>query len=165
MRARLASSCRGDEGSLIPLILFYFVVAATLVLVVADASKVYLARRSLQSAADGAALASAQSASLQGLYAGAQAGALQLDGDACAATRQYALDNDLAAHFDALQLAGYAQDDPDTCDATGAAYVTVVASDQVHVPLVSILGVVAPKYAKGVPLTVIAHAALVCGTC
>jgi hypothetical protein len=41
----------------------------------------------------------------------------------------------------------------------------VVAHDTVRLPLVSILGVLDLKIAHGVPVTVIAHAALRCDTC
>ncbi|BEP14836.1 hypothetical protein acdb102_31470 [Acidothermaceae bacterium B102] len=154
-----------DEGSLIPLILFYFVVAATLVLVVTDASKYYLARRSLQSAADGAALASAQSVSSQGVYSGLDHGALLLDGDVCQAVADYGAANHLADRFDELTMVGFPGDTNDTCIATGATRVTVVARDKVRLPLVSILGVVDDKVAGGITLTVTAHAELQCATC
>jgi uncharacterized membrane protein len=162
----MTSRLRGDdEGSLIPLILFYFVVAATLILVVADASKFYLARRSLQSAADGAALASAQSVSSQGIYAGTDNGALLLDGDVCQAVAEYGTANGLADRFDALTMVGYPGDEAGSCVAQGAQRVTVVAQDRVKLPLVSILGVLDSKVAGGVTLTVTAHAALHCDTC
>lgn len=147
---------------MIPLIAFYFVVAATLILVVVDASVFYLARRSLQSAADGAALASAQQISAPGLYAG---GALRLDGDVCQAIADYGTANDLADRFDSLSMTGWPDAATDTCIARGAAQVTVVAQDKVHLPLVSILGVVDQQFAGGVTLTVTAHAELQCDGC
>ena len=156
---------RDDEGSLIPLILFYFVVAATLILVTTDASKFYLARRSLQGAADGAALASAQTVSAHALYGGAEGTTLLLDGDVCKAVEDYSAANDLAARFDALELAGFSGDAPGTCAAAGADHVTVLAHDLVHLPLVSILGVLDKTWADGAPLTVSAHAAVQCPTC
>lgn len=154
-----------DEGSLIPLIAFYFVVAATLILVVADASKFYLARRSLQAVADGAALASAHSVSAADLYGGGDSSRLRLDGDVCQAVADYGNANDLATRFDNLALAGYAGNQPDDCVAVGADHVTVVAHAKVKLPLVSILGVIDSKFADGVPLTVVAHAAMRCDTC
>ena len=78
-----------DEGSLIPLIAFYFVVAATLIMVVTDASTFYLARRSLQGVADGAALSSSQSVSAGGLYTGTDTTQLRLDGNVCQAVVDY----------------------------------------------------------------------------
>lgn len=154
-----------DEGSLIPLILFYFVVAATLVLVVADASRYYLARRSLQSAADGAALASAQTVSSNGVYNGAGNGVLLLDGNVCQAVADYGTANDLADRFDQLAMIGYPDDAAGACVATDATRVTVVAHDRVKLPLVSILGVLDKQIAGGVTLTVTAHAELQCATC
>jgi uncharacterized membrane protein len=155
-----------DEGSLIPLIAFYFVVAATLILVVTDASKYYLARRSLQSAADAAALASAQSVSSNDIYAGGASGQrLTLDGDVCEALDAYGQANHLASRFEKLSMKAYADDSPGTCVAAGADHVTVVATSTVSLPLVDILGTVDTKFADGVKLTVVAHAALRCDTC
>lgn len=156
---------RDDEGSLIPLILFYFVVAATLVLIVADASKYYLARRSLQSAADGAALASAQTVSSRGVYSGTANGVLLLEGNVCQAVTDYGTANDLADRFDQLTMVGYPGDAAGTCVAADATKVTVVAHDKVKLPLVSILGVLDPQLSGGVTLTVTAHAELQCATC
>jgi uncharacterized membrane protein len=161
----MSMSRSDDEGSLIPLIAFYFVVAATLILVVADASKFYLARRSLQGVADGAALASAQQVSSPGLYGGAGGKQLRLDGNVCTAVADYGAANELPMRFDHLSMSGYADDVVGDCVANGAAHVTVVAQDTVKLPLVSILGVVDQKFAQGVRLTVVAHAGLRCDTC
>lgn len=49
-----------DRGSIILLTLGYLMIAAMLAVVVTDVSAVYLARRAVASAADGAALAAAQ---------------------------------------------------------------------------------------------------------
>jgi uncharacterized membrane protein len=154
-----------DEGSMIPLILFYFVVAATLVLIVADASRYYLAKRALQSAADGAALASAQTVSSKGIYGGATNGVLLLEGDVCQAVADYGTANDLAERFDQLTMVGYPGDAAGTCVANDATKVTVLAHDRVKLPLVSILGLLDDKLAGGVDLTVTAHAQLQCPTC
>ena len=150
---------------MIPLILFYFVVAATLVLIVADASKYYLARRSLQSAADGAALASAQTVSSKGVYSGAGNGVLLLEGNVCQAVSDYGTANALADRFDQLTMVGYPNDAVGRCVATDATKVTVVAHDKVKLPLVSILGLIDDRIADGVSLTVTAHAELQCATC
>ncbi len=150
---------------MIPLILFYFVVVATLTLVVADASKYYLARRSLQSAADGAALSSAQTVSGRGLYAGTDNGTLLLAGNVCQAVAEYGTANDLVDRFDELTMVGYPGDAAGSCVADDATKVTVVAQDRVKLPLVSILGKLDKNIADGVVLTVRAHAELQCATC
>ena len=63
----------------------FAVIALALVLVVTDASKVFLTRRSLVSAADGAALAGVQSLDRTAFYAGNDDAALPLDVDAASA--------------------------------------------------------------------------------
>ena len=57
-----AAGADGDGGQLILLILVYTVIAGMLVTVVVNVSKVYLVRRSLVAAADGAALTAATAA-------------------------------------------------------------------------------------------------------
>ena len=63
----------------------FALIALSLVLVVTDASKVFLTRRSLVSAADGAALAGVQSLDRDAFYADKGGDALPLDVDAAAA--------------------------------------------------------------------------------
>jgi Flp pilus assembly protein TadG len=58
----------GDEGSILVLTLGYAVVLLALVLVVVDASAVFLARRSLANACDGASLSAAQSVDTGTVY-------------------------------------------------------------------------------------------------
>jgi uncharacterized membrane protein len=60
---------RDDEGSILLLTLGCITIALLLVVVVVDASAVFLARRSLAAAADGASLAAAQSVSGPAVYA------------------------------------------------------------------------------------------------
>ena len=62
-----------DDGQLILLVLAYAVIAALLVTVVVNVSKVYLNRRSLVAAADGAALSAANQPDLAAVYNGAEA--------------------------------------------------------------------------------------------
>ncbi|KJE20456.1 putative Flp pilus-assembly TadE/G [Frankia torreyi] len=57
-----------DGGTILILTLGYLMVAAMLVVVVTDVSAVYLARRSVASAADGAALAAAQRIDENAIY-------------------------------------------------------------------------------------------------
>ncbi|HMA48082.1 MAG TPA: pilus assembly protein TadG-related protein [Frankiaceae bacterium] len=59
---------RGDAGTILLLTLGYFSVALLLVVVVVDVSAVYLARRSLAAACDGASLAAAQQVDEVALY-------------------------------------------------------------------------------------------------
>jgi len=58
----------GDSGTILILTLGYLMVAAMLAVVVTDVSAVYLARRSVASAADGAALAAAQRIDENAIY-------------------------------------------------------------------------------------------------
>nr|WP_242606564.1 pilus assembly protein TadG-related protein [Protofrankia symbiont of Coriaria ruscifolia] len=70
MRARrgVRAGRRQDDGTILVLTLGYVLVALMLAIVVTDVSTVYLARRSLASAADGAALAAAQSVDETAIY-------------------------------------------------------------------------------------------------
>lgn len=61
---------KGDDGQLLVLIAFFGVVLVLFVAVIVDASAAFLARRSLSSQADGAALAAAQSLDLDAFYNG-----------------------------------------------------------------------------------------------
>jgi uncharacterized membrane protein len=68
------------------LLLGFAVLALVLVGVVADLSKVFLAKRSLASTADGAAIAAAQAIDLEALYTGAaDPGTLPIDSRSAAA--------------------------------------------------------------------------------
>jgi Flp pilus assembly protein TadG len=61
---------KGDDGQLLILIAFFAVVLILFVAVIVDASAAFLARRSLASQADGAALAAAQNLDLDAFYNG-----------------------------------------------------------------------------------------------
>lgn len=74
-----AQAGRGDDGSILLLTLGCVMIALMLVVVVVDASAVFLARRSLASATDGASLTAAQSVSSQQVYAHGAGGRLPLD--------------------------------------------------------------------------------------
>ncbi|CAO5255870.1 putative Flp pilus-assembly TadG-like N-terminal domain-containing protein [Frankia sp. AgKG'84/4] len=65
---RSAAGEVADGGTILILTLGYLMVAVMLVIVVTDASVVYLARRSVASAADGAALAAAQRIDENAIY-------------------------------------------------------------------------------------------------
>jgi uncharacterized membrane protein len=70
---------RRDDGSILLLALGLLVVALLLVLAVVDASAVYLTRRALAAAADGAAVAAADRPDLAAVYATGAVGPLRLD--------------------------------------------------------------------------------------
>ncbi len=70
---------RGDDGSMLPLVIGMVVVVVALITVVTDAGALWLARRSLQSTVAGAALAGAQGVDLAAVYAGGATGDLELD--------------------------------------------------------------------------------------
>ncbi len=80
LRLRLRRQCRprGEGGTILLLTLGYVVIALGLVAVVVDASAVFLARRALASACDGASLAGAQSVDVPGVYHGPAATRLPL---------------------------------------------------------------------------------------
>ena len=63
-----------DRGSLSVLIIGYTTLAAVVIVLGVDLSKVFLARRALESAADAAALAGAQGADLSAIYNGGALG-------------------------------------------------------------------------------------------
>src|SRR3954451_6787334 len=74
---------RQEDGQLTVLMIGYTFIAAVLVLVGVDASKVFLARRALASVADSAALAGAQAIDRAAVYRGdvrACRGVLPIDG-------------------------------------------------------------------------------------
>jgi uncharacterized membrane protein len=92
---------RGDDsGQLVLLVVFYGLIAAMLVMLVIDVSKVFLARRSLAAVADGAALAAAQSLDRSAFYRNGPGSELQIDPAAAReAVRRYAELNGLEGRF------------------------------------------------------------------
>ncbi|MFZ9988498.1 MAG: pilus assembly protein TadG-related protein [Candidatus Nanopelagicales bacterium] len=68
-----------DEGSILVLSLGFIVICILALAVVVDASTVFLARRALQSQADGAALAGAQAIDLDSYYAKGASARIRLD--------------------------------------------------------------------------------------
>jgi uncharacterized membrane protein len=88
----------GDEGTVLLLIVGLVTLAAILVAVVTDVSALYLERRKLVAAADGAALAGAQEVNEARIYTGGlpDAGSVPLDPDAAkAAVLAYVEDSGL----------------------------------------------------------------------
>lgn len=103
-----ARTARGgdDQGSVLILLLGFAVLALVLVGVVADLSKVFLAKRALASTADGAAISAAQALDLEALYTGsADPGALPIDSRAAdAAARGHLARDGSAAAYDGFAL-------------------------------------------------------------
>ena len=81
---------RRDEGSVLLLVLGFAGILLTLVAVVVDVSAVVLAKRSIASAADGAAVSAAQALDLDAVYRAGLGGQLPLSaGDARARVAAY----------------------------------------------------------------------------
>lgn len=83
-RRRWPEAPRGDDGSILLLSIGFAVAALLLVWAVVDASAVFLARRDLTAAVDGAALAAAQQVDAAAIYASGGDQELPLDPDAVA---------------------------------------------------------------------------------
>jgi putative Flp pilus-assembly TadE/G-like protein len=147
LRSRLRSAvASGDDGQLILLILIYTVIAGLLVTVVVDVSKVYLYRRSLVAAADGAALSAANQPDLASVYNGAD-GTLPLSpAGTDAAARQYAQDADLADRFEDFQIVDVTTD---------GITVTVTFRSRVRMPFLNLLS---SRYSAGYPVHAVARA-------
>jgi len=94
----------GDDGQLLLLVLVYAVIAALLVTVVVDLSKVYLYRRALVAAADGAALSAANEPDLASVYRGGNRLLPLSDAGAQAAVRQYEADGELDDRFEGFRI-------------------------------------------------------------
>lgn len=147
LRSRL-DVARGsrDEGQLVLLILAYTVIAALLVTVVVDVSRVFLDRRSLVAAADGAALSAANQPDLDVVYAGAGEALPLSPTGTRAAVRQYAVDADLPTTFDGFRVI-----DVETDGIT----VTVTFGAQVQLPL---LNRITDRWSGGYRLQAVARA-------
>lgn len=136
---------RDQDGSLTVLVIGYVFIAAVLVVVGVDVSKVFLARRALSSVADAAALAAAQAADRSAIYAGAAncGGVLPIDPAGAEQGVDASLADDLAdlrQTFQAVQPAEVA-----TADGT----VTVHLSGDVRVPFGRVLGLLDPSRGDG----------------
>lgn len=137
---------RDDEGQLTLLIIGFVAIAAVLVIVGIDASKVFLARRALSSAADAAAVAASQAVDRNAIYAGIGGGCgglLPLDPDVAAQRAALAVDDQAAGlHSTFTELA-----DPET-SVTGDT-VAVHLSGRVAMPFGHILAVLVPGHDDG----------------
>lgn len=125
--------------------LVYTFISLTLVLLAIDAADVFLTQRAMASAADGAALAAAQSVDKASFYAGGNC-ALPISLPAA----DQAVGNLLpqSAATDAVQV---------SVDPAGQT-VTVILSQRVRLPLQGLLGALVPRWAAGVPVRVGASA-------
>ncbi len=132
---------RGDDGQLLILITFFGVVLVLFVAVIVDASAAFLARRSLSSQADGAALAAAQNLDLDALYNGPGGDTLPL-ADAGDAVRDY-----VGANFPGTEVLDVHLTD-------GGTAVTLTLRRHLRLPLSP------PGYGGGVDVTASATARL-----
>jgi uncharacterized membrane protein len=96
---------KDDRGSMIPLVLGFLIITTMLVTVVTDVGSMWLARRSLQAAVDGAALAGSREVDLGAIYSGRSRGPLTLDVPAAsAAVRRFMTENPSSRQFRSLRL-------------------------------------------------------------
>jgi hypothetical protein len=96
---------RSDDGQITVLIIGFVMIAVLAVGVVANASKVFVYRRSLASWADGAAVAAAQSVAEDVLYSGPAVDELPISGtDARRAVDDYVARHGLGHRFDGRQV-------------------------------------------------------------
>lgn len=122
---------RGDDGSVLPLVIGFVVVVLLLVGVVTDTSVLWLQRRALQSTVDGAALAGAQAVDLQAVYAGGAHGDLPL---ASTATVRRAVRRYLAATPSDDRLPAFR-----ATTSVGGSVVTVAGRSAVSLPFTTLL--------------------------
>ena len=141
-----AAGAEGDAGQLILLILAYTVIAGLLVTVVVDVSKVYLVRRSLVAATDGAALSAANQPDLAAVYNGAGSTLPLSRSGARAAVEQYVGDADLGGRFEDFEVTGVTTD---------GITVAVTFRATVRMPFGNLLSA---RYAAGYPVQATARA-------
>jgi uncharacterized membrane protein len=144
-----------DDGQLTLLVIGYLLMAVLLILVGVDVSAAFLARRSLSSVADAAALSAAQQVDRAALYAGAAPDcgtALPVDATAAERAVDASVDDDLPdLHHEFTDLGP-----PETTVAGGE--VAVRLSGRAALPFEHVLALLLPGHAPGVPITVTAHA-------
>ena len=150
-RLRAPAQRGGDDGQVLPLILVFTVIAASLVLVAASASSVHLARQRLQSLADAAALDAADALDESAFYSG---GARPADGVPLTdASVRASVAEHVALVGAADRFSGFAVDRGTGTPDGRTAEVTLVAV----VPL-PLLPPVVDGWEDGVPLRVTARA-------
>ena len=136
----------GDDGQLVLLVLVYALIAALLVTVVVNVSKVYLNRRSLVAAADGAALSAANQPDLDAVYNGAGSTLPLSPAGTDAPSSSTPRDADLAARFEGFRVVDVTTD---------GVTVTVTLQAEVGMPFVNLLS---ERYAAGYPVRAVARA-------
>jgi uncharacterized membrane protein len=136
---------RDDEGQLTVLVIGYTFIAAVLVVVGVDVSKVFLARRALSSVADATALAASQAADRAAVYAGAAGCGDVLPIDPAAADQE--VDASLADDLTDLRQTFASVDPADVAVAAGT--VTVRLSGDVKVPFGRVLALLDPRRGDG----------------
>lgn len=144
-----------DDGQLTLLIIGFVSIAALLIVVGVDASKVFLARRALSSTADSAALAAAEAVDRAAVYGGQSGcgGLLPLDEAAAGRLAAGAVDDAAAS----LRHTFLTLDAPDTSVVEGT--VTVRLGGAVQVPFGKVLALLVPGHPHGtVDVGVVAHA-------
>jgi hypothetical protein len=146
---------RCDGGQLTVLIIGYVAIAAVLIVVGVDVSKVFLARRALSSAADAAALAAAQGVDKAAIYRGAGGcgGLLPLEPEVATSYAESSLNDSRGS----LRQTFATLDAPETGVQAGT--VSVHLSGQVAVPFGRILALLVAGHDDGrVRVDVVAHA-------
>jgi uncharacterized membrane protein len=129
------SRTRNEDGTILLLTLGCLAIAMMLVVVVVDASAVFLARRSLASEADGASVAAAQAVSKPLVYAKGAGARLPLT-EVQAAVTQYAADPNLQATVeheadgDTVVVTGHRRVSLPFASALGLGPVTVTATSR-----------------------------------
>jgi uncharacterized membrane protein len=122
---------RGDEGSILPLTIFYAVLSLLLVLLVVSATSLYLERKRLFTLADGAALVGAEAYDLADVAAGPGGTRADLEsGRVASAVAEY-IDENPTGRFEQLAVERAGSDDGRSA--------TVSLSSYWRPPLVSLL--------------------------
>ena len=146
LRSRSRVGTGEDDGQLLLLVLVYTVIAGLLVTVVVDLSKVFLYRRSLVAAADGAALSAANEPDLASVYRGGNRVLPLSDVGARAAVSRYESDAGLDTRFAGFRVAAVETD---------GTVVRVRFEAVVHLPFA---GLVAGPWRAGYPVHATARA-------
>jgi hypothetical protein len=139
---RADAAVRDDSGQILVLMIGFLALAAMLVVIVVNLSRVFLYDRSLGAAADGVALAAVQAVDESAIYGGALEGALPLDPVAVDREIQdYVASAGLSDRFDDFIVVETRIDDGS---------VSVVLGATVDLPFV---GVVSDHWEQGVTIT------------